>query len=172
MIKVGDKFIVEIGQVISGRYIGDGGADNALYLIKGFNSLVFDENGFSKLDKYEESPFTQEDCDRARSEGYQEGLNDAWEAARKLAENVPTTNQEIFDYQVIGYLEDVLEKCTAEEAIEKIKVYEEQKAEDELQKAKETMKEILDNSQTRNEFLSKVLKMPEIVELIEKMEVK
>ena len=54
MYKAGDKFVIEIGQVISGQHIGDGGTDNALYLIKGFNALTFDEYGLNKLDRPKE----------------------------------------------------------------------------------------------------------------------
>lgn len=90
--KVGDKFIVEIDEVFKGRTTygkDDQGRyehNERLYRMKGFNSLVFDENGLSKLEKYEESPFAQEDCDRARQEGYEQGLHDTWEAARKIGD--------------------------------------------------------------------------------------
>lgn len=44
MANVGDKFIIEIGDVVG---------DN-LYKIKGFNALVFDDNGLKKLRKYDD----------------------------------------------------------------------------------------------------------------------
>lgn len=46
--KVGDRFIIEIGEIY---HNDDGGAP--LYRVKGFNSLVFDESGLSKLQKIE-----------------------------------------------------------------------------------------------------------------------
>ena len=46
--KVGDRFIIEIGEIY---YNDAGGAP--LYRVKGFNSLVFDGSGLSKLQKIE-----------------------------------------------------------------------------------------------------------------------
>lgn len=65
MAKVGDKFIIEIGEVFTakGTYMAYGCEENEyeenLYRIKGFNSLVFDDNGLNKLEKYE--PRAKED---------------------------------------------------------------------------------------------------------------
>lgn len=58
MAKVGDKFIIEIEEVFkaTGTYMACG---ENLYRVKGFNSLVFDDNGLNKLEKYE--PRTKED---------------------------------------------------------------------------------------------------------------
>lgn len=58
MPKVGDKYIIEIGEVFKdkGTYEAYGGEVNDyeenLYRIKGFNSLVFDDEGLRKLEKY------------------------------------------------------------------------------------------------------------------------
>lgn len=49
-ITVGDKFIVEVGHVYWSPDIGN------RYFIKGFNSLVFDDIGISRLEKYKEPP--------------------------------------------------------------------------------------------------------------------
>lgn len=46
--KVGDRFIIEIGEIY---YNDAGGAP--LYRVAGFNSLVFDGSGLSKLQKIE-----------------------------------------------------------------------------------------------------------------------
>ena len=65
MAKVGDKFIIEIGEVFTakGTYMAYGCEENEyeenLYRVKGFNSLVFDDNGLNRLEKYE--PRTKED---------------------------------------------------------------------------------------------------------------
>lgn len=149
--KVGDKFIIEIEEVYAHKV--DNGAPlntpNNLYRMKGFNSLVFDENGLSKLEKYEESPFAQGDCDIARKEGfeegvksvgtyggdlkaeaYQNGLNDAWEAARKIANMdsmIQKTLFEVYNCYPSKQIADVFENYSADEAISKIKAYEEQK---------------------------------------------
>ena len=51
MAKPGDKYIIEIENV----YKSVPGADPvALYKVKGFNTLVFDHNGISKLERYQE----------------------------------------------------------------------------------------------------------------------
>lgn len=55
MAKAGDKFIIEIGEVFktTGTYMAYGCEEESLYRVKGFNSLVFDDNGLNKLEKYE-----------------------------------------------------------------------------------------------------------------------
>lgn len=55
MANVGDKFVIEIDKVFTESNNG-----NKLYRIKGFNSLVFDENGISKLKKYEQPLFKKD----------------------------------------------------------------------------------------------------------------
>ena len=49
-ITVGDKFVIEVGHVYWSPDIGN------RYFIKGFNSLVFDDIGISRLEKYKEPP--------------------------------------------------------------------------------------------------------------------
>lgn len=48
MANIGDKFIITIGDRAENEQSGE-----TLYRIKGFKSLVFDENGIEKLEKYE-----------------------------------------------------------------------------------------------------------------------
>lgn len=45
MAKVGDKYVIEIDSVLTTK-------KGTLYVIKGFKSLVFDEYGLEKLEKY------------------------------------------------------------------------------------------------------------------------
>ena len=47
--KAGDKFIIELGTEIKMLSTGE-----KLFRVKGFNTLVFDENGLNRLKKYEE----------------------------------------------------------------------------------------------------------------------
>lgn len=47
MANIGDKFIITIGDKAENEQSGE-----TLYRIKGFKSLVFDENGIGKLEKY------------------------------------------------------------------------------------------------------------------------
>lgn len=126
--KVGDKFIIEIAEEFTGKCWCE--CPDLLYRIQGFNSLVFDENGLNILEKHEESSFTQEDCDRARQEGYEEGLKDAWEAARKIAASVlkgGLSGEELIDIFNSATFGGIFAENTAAEAISKIKAYEEQK---------------------------------------------
>lgn len=51
MVKTGDKFVIEI----ESTYVSEAGKTPALlYKVKGFNSLVFDQNGIEKLTPYPE----------------------------------------------------------------------------------------------------------------------
>lgn len=60
MAKVGDKFIIEI-ESVCGKLNGNEFSEDEeylrgnprLYKIKGFNSLVLDDNGLNRLEKYE-----------------------------------------------------------------------------------------------------------------------
>lgn len=45
MVKKGDKYIIEIGEVINHE-------GKSLYLIKGFNALVFDDFGLEHLTRW------------------------------------------------------------------------------------------------------------------------
>ena len=58
---------------------------------------------------------------------YQRGLDDAWEAARKIIEMTSPPYWEVFN----EYKEDLFGKITATEAIEKLKAYEEKQKADE-----------------------------------------
>lgn len=59
-VHVGDKFIIEIDHVYWNPHLGN------RYFAKGFNSLVFDDNGISKLKPYKEpskeAPHTCHNC--------------------------------------------------------------------------------------------------------------
>jgi len=144
MCKVGDKFIIEIG----GEYPenpfenGENGkAPTILYKIKGFNSLVFDEKGLDRLEKAEnlerlaydrgyskaENDYfkqTEVDAENTMQAGYEKGLSDAWECMKKILDMTVSEQREVF-----GILEfsadDILGKLTPQEAIEKLKAWEE-----------------------------------------------
>ena len=116
-----------------------------LWRVKGFNSLVLDEEGLSRLEELN-SDYINENFGelqdtayqkgindgsldvKQRVEGaYQRGLNDAWEAARKIIEMASPPYWEVFN----EYKEDLFGKITATEAIEKLKAYEEKQKTDE-----------------------------------------
>ena len=59
-------------------------------------------------------------------DGYQCGLNDAWECARKISHMDSKTRDEIFDRVITS---NIVDENTASEAIEKIRQYEQEKEE-------------------------------------------
>ena len=118
-----------------------------LWRAKGFNSLVFDEEGLSRLEELN-SDYINEHfgelqdtayqrglkegkkafdlLESERNSEYQRGLNEAWEAARKIVEMTDPPYWEVFD----EYKDDLFGKITASEAIEKLKAYEEKQKAD------------------------------------------
>lgn len=59
--------------------------------------------------------------------GYEEGLNDAWDAARKIFEYNATTLNKIFSKCCYSVVRDILRKYSASEVIEKIRQWEDMK---------------------------------------------
>lgn len=58
-----------------------------LYAAKGFNALMFDENGLDKLKKYSTEPLInacKEAFDKGNKEGHKSGMKDAWVLAYHL----------------------------------------------------------------------------------------
>lgn len=86
--KAGDKFIIEIGQVGHVHL----GVDR--YYIKGFNTLVFDDNGLNKLEPADTKSIAETFADYidevkklAYNEGFKKGKTAGWmEGYGKLAE--------------------------------------------------------------------------------------
>ena len=118
---------------------------NALYRVKGFRSLVFDEQGIEMLEPYKEQDITKlredafssgyaragEDARKLyigeKQEAYQKGLDDAWECAKRLflgVHNGGFANSEIKEIFGDYDYEQVVMKHTAAEAIEKIREHE------------------------------------------------
>lgn len=54
--KVGDKFVIEIGHSYWSPTLGN------RYFIKGFDTLVFDDKGLDRLEKYRKELETCENC--------------------------------------------------------------------------------------------------------------
>ena len=137
---MGDKYIIELEDKPFHKEDGD-----FLYRAKGFNSLVFDMTGIGKL-----TPYTEPDLEQVRKEAYdkgymaayvkshmetrgsyQQGLADAWEAARKIIHMPEGDLLNIFAecYSSVCTALQVLLKYDAAEAIAKIKEYEDGKQE-------------------------------------------
>lgn len=123
MANIGDKYIIEISGVFKNE---DQRFRKPLYKMMHFNSLVFDEEGISRLIPYEPN----------NGEEYQRGLNDAWEAARKIA-GAPSlgglTTHEVMELFGTSLATEVMYMVTVDQAIEKLRTYEAEKnAEEEI----------------------------------------
>lgn len=141
---MGDKYIIELEDKPFHKEDGD-----FLYRVKGFNSLVFDMTGISKLTPYTEPDLEQvkkeayekgwkdlrkacvpeddEAYDIGWNEGYENGLTDAWEAARKLYEIDFDVLCELFGK--VSVRSEVLDMFTASEVLQKLRTYEQEKEE-------------------------------------------
>lgn len=138
--KVGDKFLIEIDEVYESEMPFS--SPDELFKAKGFNSLVFDKNGLDKLEKIDEDPARVETVSEILTEKYEQGLNDAWELAKKLFGYSCDTKLCCEDLKNIfgsACEMDILRNNTPQEAIIKIEAYE---------KAKEEIKvgDVVDNN--------------------------
>lgn len=88
MANIGDKFIITIGDKAENEQSGE-----TLYRIKGFKSLVFDENGINKLEKYDEKG-TQEIID-----AYTKKIKVLEGKLRTIKDNMITLEQGIKELQ-------------------------------------------------------------------------
>ena len=103
-----------------------GDINNHLNALEGLcrdrNQKVVDDAYQHGYDKgYKDKTNNDEVCKELASEAYQRGLNDAWEAARKIIEMPDPPYWGVFG----EYKSDLFGKITASEAIEKLKAYEE-----------------------------------------------
>lgn len=117
MANIGDKYMIEIKDL---------GVGNDTYYLR--NSVVDYIavpgkvlQGFEKYDLESE---------------YQRGLNDAWEAARKIVGSIPLgglNTHELMDLFGTSLVTEIVYMVTADQAIEKLRTYEaEKKAEEEI----------------------------------------
>lgn len=125
--KTGDKFVVEIAENFHGNYNIGNSENNKLYRMKGFNSLVFDENGLDKLEKYHEIP--QEKLADMLNEQYERGLNDAWQIAIKLGSYDGDVRVKIFNHSDAYHYGWVMNNYTPKEILSKIEEWEKEQIE-------------------------------------------
>ena len=119
--KVGDEFIVKIKEVMD--------SDNGTLYRSNFNTLVFDEYGLDKLQKYDEVKERLELIDELKLVERNKGMMDAWELVKKLADMPFQERADIFGYCCNGItVTDVLRDFTPQQALAKIEAYEESKA--------------------------------------------
>ena len=77
------------------------------------------------------TPYTEPDTEKVREEGYEQGLSDAWQAARKIAiseESGGLTCREMQRIFCTDETDDIFD-MSASETIEKIRQYEQEKEE-------------------------------------------
>ena len=122
--KVGDKFLIEIEEVYDTGLPFS--SPDELFKVKGFNSLVFDKNGLDKLEKIDENPVRAETVSEILTEKYEQGLNDAWELARKIIVNPVDGGYSISELRdIFGKgITNIVCGLTAKEAILKVEDYE------------------------------------------------
>lgn len=130
---VGRKYVIEIEQEYSAN-MRKGSSDMVnpikLYKVKGFNSLVFDEQGLGKLKRMpelEQIDARMAEIDIIQKTAYENGLHDAWEIAKKIECDSEYDGDELIDMFGTYNVETIFAKYTASEALQKVKAYEEQK---------------------------------------------
>lgn len=79
---VGDKFVIEIGEIFRNNRKRNVNKDECLYRINGFRSLVFDRTGLDNLQEY--GTVRPSEWNEYLEEQYNKGLNDMWEVTKKL----------------------------------------------------------------------------------------
>lgn len=130
----GRKYVIEIEQEYSAN-MRKGSNDMVdpikLYKVKGFNSLVFDEQGLDKLKRMpelEQIDAEMAEIDNIQKTAYENGLHDAWEIAKKIECDSGYDGDELIEMFGTYNIETIFAKYKASEALEKIRVYEKQKA--------------------------------------------
>ena len=117
--KVGDKFIINIKEVLESE-------KGTLYRAN-YNTLAFDDYGLDGLQKYDALQERLELREELKKAEYNKGLDDAWELLRKLLK------MDVSDiYEVYGkheYIGDIVDTFSPQEALAKLKAYEEAKIE-------------------------------------------
>lgn len=96
--EIGDMFIIRIGEV----YYPDNEEEHTLYRIKGFNSLVFDDEGLNRLEPINSNEmFTQKAMDEQKecsfNQGRYQGIADAWNLAKVIANYPDDERREVFN---------------------------------------------------------------------------
>lgn len=135
--KEGDKFIIEIDDVL---YIESAGglAYEPWYLVNGVEGTYFEDDDLDSLERYDGDKGVwnagyKTGYDKGYQEGalnpssigyehgYEAGLNDAWECARKMYYLTDGEKRDIFGY---GATKEIYGRLSAFEAIEKLRDYE------------------------------------------------
>lgn len=120
MNPVGKKYIIEI-EAMYGANAPKGMSGQTLppihlYRVKGFNSLVFDDEGLKRLEELDEDALVGN-----WERGYKQGLNEAWNTARTLHDMDWMEIDDLMD----GWNNDNYFEMPIDEAMQRLKKYEE-----------------------------------------------
>lgn len=89
-IKVGDKYIIEIGEKFTGAE-----SMQARYRIKGFDSLVFDKKGLDRLEPVEKAWEAELAKAKAKEYGYSQGYEDGNKIADKDLKEIQDSTYDV-----------------------------------------------------------------------------
>ena len=106
MVRPGEKYIIEIDSIYT-AHCSDG--NKYLYKVKGFNTLVFDENGIKKLTPYDEDKRSDH-----YFRGWDSGMEDCWDLAGEIINLPASVRDALFGYSDPKY---IFRMYSADEAI-------------------------------------------------------
>lgn len=122
---VGDRFIIEIGAIADVQGLG---ADNdnidTLYKVKGFNSLVFDDNGIKKLAKAKD---LKDEVKEAYNKGYAKAMEDIQEVVRMLL--AMDYNDKDLYFGGSHITAEILSEFDVREIVERLEAYKKEQSE-------------------------------------------
>ena len=119
--KVGDKFIIEIKEVLSSE-------KGTLYR-SNFSTLVFDDYGLDHLQKYDEVGHKLELIDELKLAEYNRGMNDAWKVLKHIQSGELTEKEirDLWGLDIIAFANYFTEHYIPQHAIAKLEAYEKSK---------------------------------------------
>ena len=132
--EVNDKFIIEIAEVCTTDRRKSTEEGHTLYRVKGFNSLVFDDNGLNKLKKCEQPTISEDTLEVERMKALNDGRNEVWELVRRLYNTSLNEIKHIFGANDFKWdereiIEVIIKQNTPQEALAKLEAYEKEQNE-------------------------------------------
>ena len=122
-----DKFVIEIDEVFNKDIIN---GTKELYRIKGFSSLVFDDKGLDKLQRYEE--LSSDSKEMLEKKAYNKALNNVWELMKAIFLHESEAGLSVSEFVKIydgASPKDILKNFTPQEALAKLDAYQKEQAE-------------------------------------------
>lgn len=106
-------------------------------------------------------PYTEPDTEQVNKEAYQKGLDDAWTAARKITAEYDEGGLSISDlYKVFGTesAQTILRDNTVQEAIEKLRQYEQEQEEKDFGEVRDVLEETVKACNVTLDEIAEVLR--------------